>query len=77
MARERHARSWFFHARRAGGSDARARFDAIRTLGNLAEHPGLRKAMLAEGSLSLAPHLDSLGMSNVDYPWLEIRQEYA
>ena len=37
-----------------GKSDARARFDAIRTLGNLAEHPGLRKAMLAEGSLSLA-----------------------
>ena len=36
-----------------------------------------KRGIVNQGSLSLAPHLDSLGMSNVDYPWLEIRQEYA
>ena len=36
-----------------------------------------KRGIVNQGSLSLAPHLDSLGMSNVDYPWLEIRQELA
>lgn len=35
------------------------------------------RGIVNQGSLSLAPHLDGLGMSKVDYPWLEIRQEYA
>ena len=36
-----------------------------------------KRGIVNQGSLSLAPHLDSLGMSKVAYPWLEIRQEYA
>ena len=36
-----------------------------------------KRGIVNQGSLSLAPHLDSLGMSNVEYPWLDIRQEYA
>ena len=36
-----------------------------------------KRGIVSQGSLSLAPHLDGLGMSKVDYPWLEIRQEYA
>ena len=36
-----------------------------------------RRGIVSDGGLSLAPHLDGLGMSKVDYPWLEIRQEYA
>ena len=36
-----------------------------------------KRGIVNQGSLSLAPHLDSLGISNVEYPWLEIRQEYA
>ena len=36
-----------------------------------------RRGIVSYGSLALAPHLNGLGMSKVDYPWLEIRQEYA
>ena len=36
-----------------------------------------KRGIVKQGSLSLASHLESLGISNVDYPWLEIRQEYA
>ncbi len=36
-----------------------------------------KRGIVNQGSLSLAPHLDSLGLSKVAYPWLEIRQEYA
>ena len=36
-----------------------------------------RRGIVSDGALSLAPHLNDLGMSKVDYPWLEIRQEYA
>ena len=36
-----------------------------------------KRGIVNHGSLSLAPHLGSLGMSKVDYPWLEIRREYA
>ncbi|MDP7001970.1 MAG: winged helix-turn-helix transcriptional regulator [Candidatus Thalassarchaeaceae archaeon] len=36
-----------------------------------------RRGIVSCSRLSLAPHLDGLGMSKVDYPWLEIRQEYA
>ena len=35
------------------------------------------RGIVNQGTLSLASHLDGLGMSKVDYPWLEIRQEYA
>ncbi len=36
-----------------------------------------RRGIVSYGRLALAPHLNGLGMSKVDYPWLEIRQEYA
>ena len=36
-----------------------------------------KRGIVNQGSLSLAPHLESLGISNVDYPWLEIRQQMA
>tara|TARA_B100000959_G_C14989121_1_gene626961 strand:- start:1008 stop:1652 length:645 start_codon:yes stop_codon:yes gene_type:complete len=36
-----------------------------------------RRGIVSCSGLSLAPHLDGLGMSKVSYPWLEIRQEYA
>jgi DNA-binding IclR family transcriptional regulator len=36
-----------------------------------------RRGIVSQGTLSLAPHLHGLGMSKVNYPWLEIRQEYA
>ena len=36
-----------------------------------------KRGIVNQGTLSLAPHLDGLGMSKVVYPWLEIRQEYA
>ena len=37
-----------------------------------------KRGIIGHGKrLSLAPHLDSLDSSGVDYPWLEIRQEYA
>ena len=35
------------------------------------------RGIISNGRLSLAPHLDDLGLSNVKYPWLEIRQEFA
>ncbi len=35
------------------------------------------RGIVSYGSLSLAPHLDGIGTSKFDYPWLEIRQEYA
>ncbi len=36
-----------------------------------------RRGIVSHGRLSLAPHLEGLRYSNVNYPWLEIRQEYA
>ena len=36
-----------------------------------------KRGIVNQGTLSLAPHLEGLGMSKVSYPWLEIRQEYA
>ncbi len=36
-----------------------------------------KRGIVNQGTLSLAPHLDGLGMSKVDYPWLDIRREYA
>ena len=36
-----------------------------------------RRGIVSYGRLSLAPHLLGLGMSNIDYPWLEIRSEYV
>ncbi|MDP6562371.1 MAG: winged helix-turn-helix transcriptional regulator [Candidatus Thalassarchaeum sp.] len=36
-----------------------------------------RRGIVSYGRLSLAPHLEGLRCSNVNYPWLEIRQEYA
>ena len=36
-----------------------------------------RRGIVSCGRLALAPHLSGLGMSKVNYPWLEIRQEYA
>jgi predicted transcriptional regulator len=35
------------------------------------------RGIVNQGTLSLAPHLDSLGLSKVEYPWLEIRKELA
>jgi len=35
------------------------------------------RGILCENKISLAPHLESLGQSKVDYPWLDIRQELA
>ncbi len=36
-----------------------------------------RRGIVSYGRLSLAPHLEGLRCSNVDYPWLDIRREYA
>ena len=36
-----------------------------------------KRGIVNQGSLSLAPHLDGLMMSKLEYPWLDIRQEYA
>ena len=35
------------------------------------------RGIVNQGTLSLAPHLDGLAMSKIDYPWLDIRREYA
>jgi DNA-binding MarR family transcriptional regulator len=36
-----------------------------------------KRGIVNQGTLSLAPHLDCLGLSKVEYPWLEIRKELA
>ena len=36
-----------------------------------------RRGIMSYGRLKLAPHLNGLGVSNIDYPWLEIRSEYV
>jgi predicted transcriptional regulator len=36
-----------------------------------------KRGIVNQSSLSLASHLRDLGASNVDYPWLEIRTQYA
>ena len=36
-----------------------------------------RRGIVSYGRLSLAPHLEGLRCSKVDYPWLDIRREYA
>jgi hypothetical protein len=36
-----------------------------------------RLGIVSYGRLSLAPHLEGLRCSKVDYPWLDIRREYA
>ncbi|MFQ3321153.1 MAG: DNA-binding transcriptional ArsR family regulator [Candidatus Thalassarchaeaceae archaeon] len=35
------------------------------------------RGILCESKISLAPHLESLARSKVDYPWLDIRKELA
>jgi predicted transcriptional regulator len=35
------------------------------------------RGIINEGGISLAPHIDALHQSSVDYPWLGIRQELA
>ena len=36
-----------------------------------------RRGIMSYGRLKLAPHLNGLGVSNIDYPWREIRSEYV
>ena len=36
-----------------------------------------RRGIMSYGRLTLARHLNGLGVSNIDYPWLEIRSEYV
>ena len=36
-----------------------------------------RRGIMSYGRLKLAPHLNGLGVSNIDSPWLEIRSEYV
>ena len=36
-----------------------------------------RRGIVNEGSLSLAPHLRDLGSRKLEYPYLDIRREYA
>jgi DNA-binding transcriptional MocR family regulator len=36
-----------------------------------------QRGILCAGGLTLAPHLSRLQTSQIDYPWLDIRVEYA